>query len=74
MEEWQIFFPFCSYNLFYLKIFYCQEEERCGRMVRRDVIGGHFGNTGQGRCGNPKTAQPEDRIDALTRSPCCSAE
>lgn len=43
-------------------------------MVRRDVIGGHDGNTGQGRCGNPKTAQPEDHIDALTRSPCCSAE
>lgn len=43
-------------------------------MVRGNINGGHVGNTGHVRCGNPKTAQPGDRIDASTQSPCCSAE
>lgn len=37
--------------------------------------GGHVGEYWSiGRHRNPKTARPGARIDALTRSPCCSAE
>lgn len=74
-EPWQnFFFPSVGYNLFYSKILHCREEKRCGWKARggcRWWACWEYWSTGRRR--HPKTARPGARIDALTRSPCCSA-